>query len=58
MVEPVDETGQVADPVSVGILIRVDVEAVDDRLTEPAFGHRHPLPADALQDTEMIGCMW
>ena len=51
VVEPVDEARQVADPVPVGILVGVDVEAVDDSLTEPSFGHRHPLPADPLQDT-------
>jgi hypothetical protein len=37
--------------IPVGILIRVDVEAVDDRLTEPSLGHGYPVPTDATKDT-------
>lgn len=44
VVEAVDEPRQVADPVTVGVLIRVDVEAVDDRLVEPALGHSRQYP--------------
>ena len=44
VVEPVDESGEIADPVAVGVLERVDVEAVDDTVAIPAFGHPPAVP--------------
>ncbi len=39
VVEPAGEAGEVADPVTVGVLERLDVEAVDDGLLVPALMH-------------------
>ena len=53
VVEPVDETGEVTDPVAVGVLEGVDVDAVDDGLAEPAFGHDvwvRPIASGATAD--------
>ena len=44
VVQAVDQAGEIADAVAVGVLVRVDVEAVDDTVAEPALGHQRAVP--------------
>src|ERR1700733_14958648 len=43
VVKPAREPGEITDTVAVGVLERLDVQAVDDCLLIPALGHVAPL---------------
>src|SRR6202044_3657566 len=55
VVQSAREPGEITDTVAVGVLERLDVQAVDDCLLIPALGHVAPLsPWQRLQNAPLI----
>src|ERR1700722_20668272 len=59
VVQSAGEPGEITDTVAVGVLERLDVQAVDDCLLIPALGHVAPLsPWQPWQNASAKMCRW